>query len=68
MNKIDSYHDAKEMLKSVRAIELRFDKILKNKQYFTLMQDGLPVGTVYRDVLTDKCIAKLDSLAEMEIK
>lgn len=64
MNHIDSYTDAKYQVKSIRAIELRFDKIYKKDDIFVLEQDAVIVGTVRREVLTAKTLTLLDSLSE----
>ena len=65
MNHIESYIDKKDAIKSIRAIELRFDKILiKNTKEFLLYQDGIYVATINGDCLIDKARSKLESLAD----
>jgi len=63
MNRIESYINAKEDIKNIRAIELRFDKVVRNDNAFSLIQDGIHIANVYRKTLTEKTVTLLDSLA-----
>ncbi len=66
MNEIRSFKTTKDELKNIRAIELRFDKIVRNDSSYTLIQDDIVIGSVTRKSLTDKTVILLDSLAGME--
>lgn len=66
MNQVDSYRNSRSEMKNIRAIELRFDKVIRNDNTFTLIQDGIHIAIIYRHSLTEKTVIKLDALAGME--
>lgn len=66
---MEDFEKAKKRIEfeNIRAIELRFDKIIKNDNSYILMQNDLLVGTVSIECLNYATRSKLNSLAEFGI-